>query len=94
MSCLKNKQLLKKEAKVLADKLADSVFTTLADTLADGWRIESKKPENPITMRVYRGFLLADRLADVWRGIIRQSATHLRVADVWRMLGLADTFCG
>ena len=84
MICLKNRQfpkLLKKEAKTLADKLADSVFTTLADKLADAWRIKTEKPKNPITMRVCRGFVLADRLADSWRGIIRQSATPFRVAD-------------
>jgi hypothetical protein len=74
-------ELLKKEAKVLADRLADSCFWGLADKLADSWRIDSQIHENPVTMLVPKGYVLADRLADMWRWPIRQSATPFRVAD-------------
>ena len=99
MSCLKNRQLLKKQAKVLADNLADSTFWGLADNLADGWRIKRQISGNPVTMRVPAWSPLADRLADSWRGIIRQSATPFRVADdggcwAWPMTCLWITLSG
>jgi hypothetical protein len=74
-------KLLKKWAKVLADRLADSTFWGLADKLADSWRIKTPTLENPVTMRVCGVVLVADKLADIWRGPIRQSATPFRVAD-------------
>lgn len=80
--------LLKKEAKVLADKLADSIFTTLADRLADSWRIDWRIGKNPMVTTTYSNHWLADKLADNWRGAIRQSATPFRVADrggCWRI---------